>query len=105
MDTETPPPAHVVLPSVEGRAYASLSRRPRTRKERYALGRALRRQVPRSSLAVWAPADDRPDPVDQVVAAHEDRLPSLIPVRIGRMVASPYAFLRGTAGIMARDFA
>jgi uncharacterized protein (DUF2252 family) len=96
---------HVVLPTVEGAAYASLSRRPSSRQDRYALGRALRRSVPRSSLGVWAPADDRMDPVDQVVAAHEDRLDWLIPVRIGRMIASPYAFLRGTAGIMASDFA
>ncbi|MDQ1654557.1 MAG: hypothetical protein QOI35_3757, partial [Cryptosporangiaceae bacterium] len=29
----------------------------------------------------------------------------LVPVRIGRMVATPYAFLRGTASIMAHDFA
>ena len=32
-------------------------------------------------------------------------MPWLVPVRVGRMVASPYAFLRGTAGIMAADFA
>jgi uncharacterized protein (DUF2252 family) len=96
---------HVVLPSVEGAAYASLSRRPSSRQDRYALGRALRRTVPRSSLGEWQPADDRVDPVDQVVAAHDDRLAWLIPVRIGRMIASPYAFLRGTAGIMASDFA
>src|SRR5919202_6613266 len=96
---------HVVLPTVEGAAYASLSRRPSSRQDRYALGRALRRNVPRSSLGVWAPAVDRVDPVDQVVSAHEDRLDRLIPVRIGRMIASPYAFLRGPAGIMAADFA
>jgi uncharacterized protein (DUF2252 family) len=97
--------SHVVLPTVEGHAYASLSRRPGSRQERYALGRALRRQVPRSSLGVWTPPDGRLDPVEQVIAAHEDRLDRLVPVRIGRMIASPYAFLRGTAGIMAHDFA
>ena len=75
------------------------------RPERYGLGRALRKQVPRSSLGDWAPAPDRPDPVDSIIAAHEGRVAWLIPVRIGRMVASPYAFLRGTAGIMAEDFA
>ncbi len=96
---------HVVLPAVEGQAYASLSRRPMSRQERYAIGKALRHQVPRRTLAEWAPADDRPDAVDQVVAAHDDRVPDLVAVRIGRMVASPYAFLRGTAAIMARDFA
>jgi uncharacterized protein (DUF2252 family) len=96
---------HVVLPTVEGAGYASLSRRPMSREDRYAVGRGLRRTVPRSSLGVWQPAGDRAGPVEQVIAAHEDRLSWLIPVRIGRMVASPYAFLRGTAGIMAGDFA
>src|SRR3954470_20050807 len=96
---------HVVLPAVEASAYTSLSRRPISREERYALGKAMRHDVPRSSLGVWEPPDDRIDPVDQVVAAHEDRIDWLVPVRIGRRVASPYAFLRGTAGIMASDFA
>ncbi|HYY09727.1 MAG TPA: DUF2252 domain-containing protein [Kineosporiaceae bacterium] len=96
---------HVVLPSVEGRAYATLSRRPVSREERYALGRELRHRVPRRTLGAWTPPADRPDAVDQVLAAHHDRVPELVAVRIGRMVASPYAFLRGTAGIMARDFA
>ncbi|MGZ4625151.1 MAG: DUF2252 domain-containing protein [Kineosporiaceae bacterium] len=98
-------PEHVVLPSVEGVAYASLSRRPGSREERYRIGRSLRGQVPRSALAAWTPPDDRADPVDQVIAANQGRLEWLVPVRIGRMMASPYAFLRGTAGIMARDFA
>jgi len=96
---------HVVLPTVEGTAYASLSRRPVSRDERYRIGRGLRAQVPRSALAAWTPSDQRPDPVDQVIAANQGRLEWLIPVRVGRMIASPYAFLRGTAGIMARDFA
>ena len=106
MERSVPRPGeHVVLPAVDAVAYASLSRRPLTRDQRYRLGRDLRSRVPRSSLARWVPADDRPDPVQQVIAAHEGRVDWLIPVRIGRMIASPYAFLRGTAGIMARDFA
>jgi uncharacterized protein (DUF2252 family) len=47
----------------------------------------------------------RSDPVLQVMDAHEGRLDWLVPVRIGRMIASPYAFLRGAAAIMAEDFA
>ncbi len=34
--------------------------------------------------------------------AHEGRLDWLIPVRVGRMIASPYAFLRGTAASWRR---
>jgi uncharacterized protein (DUF2252 family) len=96
---------HVVLPSAEGEAFASLRRRAAPRPERYALGKSLRQSVPRSDLAAWSAPADRPDPVQQIEAAHEGRQEWLIPVRVGRMVASPYAFLRGTAAIMAEDFA
>jgi len=96
---------HVVLGSVEGGGYASLLEPGTPRPERYRVGRTLRERVPRSALGRWSPGADRPDPVEQIVAAHEGRLDWLVPVRIGRMVASPYAFLRGAAGIMAEDFA
>ncbi|HST66456.1 MAG TPA: DUF2252 domain-containing protein, partial [Mycobacteriales bacterium] len=75
------------------------------RAERYELGKALRKQAPRSSLGDWVPAADRPDPVERIIESHAGRVSWLIPVRVGRMVATPYAFLRGTAGIMAADFA
>ncbi|HZB50702.1 MAG TPA: DUF2252 domain-containing protein, partial [Mycobacteriales bacterium] len=88
-----------------GRGFASVREAGLPREERYALGKSLRRRVPRSELGDWRVPDDRRDPVEQVAEAHAGRLPELVPVRIGRMVASPYAFLRGTAGIMAADFA
>ncbi len=37
--------------------------------------------------------------------SHEGRLDWLIPLRVGRMTASPYGFLRGTAIVMAEDVA
>jgi uncharacterized protein (DUF2252 family) len=43
--------------------------------------------------------------VDQVIRSHEGRVDWLIPVRVGRMIASPYAFLRGSANVHAADFA
>ena len=85
--------------------FASLRERPTPRAERYEVGRRLREEVPRWSLADWSAPDGRPDPVDRISASHIGRVPWLVPVRVGRMVASPYAFLRGTAGIMAADFA
>ena len=86
-------------------AFASL-RRPATRRaQRYELGRSLREKAPRSGLADWVPPLDRADPVDQVAAGNEGRVRWLVPIRVGRMAASPYAFLRGSAGIMADDFA
>src|SRR5215218_9536146 len=76
-----------------------------TGKERSAAGRALRTKVKRSQLGRWQPAEDRPDPIDLIDEAHEGRLQRLVPVRVGRMLASPYAFLRGSAALMAEDFA
>jgi uncharacterized protein (DUF2252 family) len=71
--------------------------------ERVALGRALRQRVPRSSLGTWRPPEARPDPVAQIERMHEGRLRSLIPIRIDRMVSSPYGFLRGATVVMAHD--
>jgi len=93
------------LASADSESYLSLRRRPTSRKERYAMGRALRHQVPRKSLGDWAPPPDRPSPVDLIRESHEGRLEWLIPVRVARMVSSPYGFLRGTAIVMAEDVA
>jgi uncharacterized protein (DUF2252 family) len=97
--------SHTVLASADSEAFGSLRRRPTSRDERYAMGRALRRQVPRKQLGEWSPPADRPDPVQQVMTSHEGRLDWLIPVRVARMVSSPYGFLRGTAIVMAEDVA
>ena len=61
--------------------------------------------MPRKSLGSWRPAVDRPDPVQLIKESHEGRLDGLIPIRVGRMVSSPYGFLRGTAIVMAEDVA
>src|SRR4029450_10889799 len=65
-------------------------------------GRVLRRSVPRSSHAVWDPRG-RPSPVLLLEECHRRRLPDLVPIRDARMRASPFAFLRGAPGGMARD--
>jgi uncharacterized protein (DUF2252 family) len=69
------------------------------------MGRALRSQVPRRTLGQWQAPADRPDPVALVKESHQGRLDWLVPVRVGRMLASPYGFLRGTAIVMAEDVA
>ncbi|MDI6100011.1 DUF2252 domain-containing protein [Actinoplanes sp. NEAU-A12] len=94
-----------VLGSLADEGFTSLRRAAAPRAERYEAGRSLRDRSPRSEMAHWRARDRRPDPVAQVVATHEGRLERLIPVRIGRMIQSPYTFLRGTAGLMADDFA
>src|SRR6195952_4574424 len=96
---------HTVLAEADGGAYRSLRQRPVTRAERYALGKGLRKRVPRSSLADWTPPPDRPDPVDLINLSHQGRVDRVVPLRVGRMTASPYGFLRGTAVVMAEDVA
>ena len=95
---------HTVLASTDAAAFASLRHAATPRAERYEVGRELRRQVPRSTLADWNEDDRGADPVQQVISGNEGRVARLVPVRIGRMVASPFAFLRGAAAIMAADF-
>jgi len=68
-------------------------------------GRALRTAVPRRSHGGWTAAPDRPDPVATLIESNEGRLPHLVPIRIGRMLASPFTFFRGSAAVMAADLA
>ena len=73
--------------------------------ERSDAGKAARHQVSRSSHGKWTPASDRPDPVDVLEQQAKTREPGLVPIRYGRMLASPFAFYRGAAAIMAADLA
>jgi uncharacterized protein (DUF2252 family) len=68
-------------------------------------GRPERRRTRRSSHAEWAPASDRRDPVEIVERESDSRIPELVPIRYGRMLASSFTFYRGAAGIMAADLA
>jgi len=73
--------------------------------QRHERGRAARRVAPRGGHGEWAPAPDRSDPIDLLKAQDSDRIPDLIPIRYSRMMASPFAFMRGSAVIMANDLA
>jgi uncharacterized protein (DUF2252 family) len=68
-------------------------------------GKAMRDRVARGDHAAWAPAPDRADPVDLLRSQEANRVPDLLPIRYGRMLASPFAFFRGAALIMAADLA
>jgi uncharacterized protein (DUF2252 family) len=81
------------------------SREVLTSDEWRARGRERRRSVPRSSHAQWAPTADRPDPVAVLEEQARTRVPDLIPIRYGRMLASPFAYFRGAAAPMAWDLA
>lgn len=96
---------HVVLAGADSGVYRSLRQRAVAREKRYALGRSLRVRVPRSALGEWVARDGRTDPVALIERSHDGRVARLIPIRVGRMIASPYGFLRGTPNVMAEDFA
>src|SRR5258707_11332200 len=70
--------------------------------ERFAHGRRLRKKVPRERHAELLGSGDR-DPVAILAAGDRSRVPELVPVRYERMLASPFAFLRGAAAVMAED--
>jgi uncharacterized protein (DUF2252 family) len=76
-----------------------------TRSERRKMGKALRERVPRASHGEWSPQPDRPDPISLLQAQDEGRLQHLLPIKYGRMLASPFAFLRGSTAVMAADLA
>ena len=67
-------------------------------------GREARKQVARSSHAQWVSTPDR-DPVEILEGQSSTRIQSLVPIRYGRMAASPFAFYRGAAAVMAADLA
>ena len=68
---------------------------------RHAEGKELRKAIPRESMAEWKPPKKRRDPGKTVVASNKGRQSQFIPFRMGRMAASPFAFLRGSACVMA----
>ncbi|MEU3101051.1 DUF2252 domain-containing protein [Streptomyces griseoflavus] len=68
-------------------------------------GKALRAQVPRTAHSALDLDASRPDAVSAVEESSRGRLPELAPLRVGRMAATPFAFLRGSAGLMGYDLA
>ena len=66
-------------------------------------GKATRQIAPRSAHADWEEASR--DPVPILARQDESRVPELVPIRYERMLASPFAFFRGGAAIMAADLA
>jgi uncharacterized protein (DUF2252 family) len=76
-----------------------------SREERRAHGRARRDRVPRSAQGRWAAPSRRDDPVSTLKRASVGRIPALVSLKTWRMSASPFAFFRGAAPVMAQDLA
>jgi hypothetical protein len=73
--------------------------------ERAGEGRSARKVVPRRALADWNPAGRGHDALATILGQNEFRAPDLIPIRHGRMAASPWTYFRGAAAVMAANFA
>jgi uncharacterized protein (DUF2252 family) len=76
-----------------------------SRKERLASGKALRQQTPCEVQGIWKSPGSPRDVIAILQASNRHRLPELVPIRYGRMLRSPLAFLRGSASLMAHDLA
>ena len=99
------PPKARLTRNVVNAAYLDKPAHLRTRQERSEAGKALRVSCPRESQAGFKPAEDRIDPIELLMRSSEGRIEHLVPIRYGRMLASPFAFYRGAAAIMAADLA
>jgi uncharacterized protein (DUF2252 family) len=71
--------------------------------ERRERGRSRRSVLRRVDQGEWRPADNRPDPLLMLEQVNKTRLRELVPIKTGRMAASPFGFLRGAAPLMAHD--
>jgi hypothetical protein len=84
-------------------ATAALPPQTASVKERQAAGRALAEKTSLKEHATWRHTLRQHDPIDLLIEDSKGRTESLLPMRYGRMLANPFAFLRGSAGVMAAD--
>ncbi|MBO0730117.1 MAG: DUF2252 family protein, partial [Acidimicrobiaceae bacterium] len=73
--------------------------------ERLSKGKDARARLPRSRHAGWSPDERAASPLALLAEQAETRIPELVPIRYGRMAASPFAYYRGAALPMAADLA
>src|SRR5262249_7121507 len=72
---------------------------------RHAAGKARRANVPRESHGMWRAPSGRPSPLALLQKSNIGRQEELVPLRMARMAASPFGFLRGATAVMAWDIA
>lgn len=70
---------------------------------REARGRLTRSRVPRSTHAQWSPDQRQNEPLELLAEQAKTRVADLVPIRHGRMAASPFGYYRGAAYPMAAD--
>jgi uncharacterized protein (DUF2252 family) len=68
-------------------------------------GVSARETTPPAAHAEVPSSVKRRDPIAILERQAQSRVPELVPIRHGRMLASPFAFYRGAAAVMAADLA
>ena len=58
--------------------------------ERTAQGKALRNIAARAAQKAWKPSAARAVPIDLLIESSKGRVEELLPIRYGRMMASPF---------------
>src|SRR5262244_1710421 len=66
---------------------------PLSYKERLSMGKKMRDESPRNKHAQWKPVRERTEPLELLARQDASRVQSMIPLRYGRMMESPFAFL------------
>src|SRR3954470_14488214 len=102
IDSRSLPTERAADVATGGWAFGTVARHHSSR-EHAERGREERVRMPRRELARFEPAADRPDPVAILEAQGRTRVAELLPIRYQRMAASPFAFYRGAAAVMAAD--
>ncbi len=74
-----------------------------THKERAARGKAARQALPRERHGEWSANQRKQKPLDLLAEQGLTRVPELVPIRYGRMAATPFTYYRGAALPMAAD--
>ena len=77
----------------------------RTLEERIARGLQWREVAPLEEQDGFDPSASRPSALGMLRAQDDTRVADLVPIRYGRMSASPFSFYRGSAAVMAYDLA
>ncbi len=73
-----------------------------TSAERAAAGKAARSRLPLDAHSEIV-RGERADPIVLLQDQAATRVPQLVPIRYGRMLATPFTFYRGAAAVMAAD--
>jgi len=88
---------------MSSKLYESFFQKNLSPKERLDLGKSIRKQINRSSIAEFTVTNQRQSPIDILLEQAKSRIPEYIPIRHARMAVDPFAFFRGGAAIMAND--